>query len=88
MNIKYRPYEAKSVPKTGNPEDQRDYTKANLSKYQDKYENSMKAEEIYARPRASSYLDKVKPLYSEKTLPDYRYKPSSNGFSIKLIPVE
>ena len=88
MNIKYKPYEAKSVPKTGNPEDQRDHTKASLSKYQDKYENSIKAEEVYARPRTSSYLDKVKPLYSEKTLPDYRYKAPSTGFSIKLIPIE
>ena len=36
--------------------------------------------------RYQAYLDRVKPIYSEITLPQTS-KPQASGFSIKLLPV-
>lgn len=40
-----------------------------------------------SRPRIASYMDRVKPLYSEATIRE-ACKTHDNGFAIKLIPVE
>jgi hypothetical protein len=75
MNISYKPYEGKSTstPKYGNAEEKKEVYResSNYIKYQDKYDlakksdsTSLNTDEPYSRPKFSSYLERMKPLYS------------------------
>lgn len=92
----YKPYEAKSPVKHSNPEDKKDSRYDQLLREAKEMREPTKemrepvretefAQAAQTRTKIASYLEKVRPLYSEKTIPEAARSKGSD-FSIKLIP--
>jgi hypothetical protein len=86
IEMDFKPYEKKSPYMERNPEDNKESRYDHCSRVTKEIKASLKANDVEpARSKISTYLDKVRPLYSEKTISEADRSKASD-FSIKLIP--